>query len=341
METVHLGMIAATDPVAHFLAHDVLERVLGVHTGPVPFDVFQLDQRAVVLRYTEPQSAISVVGKFFARKVLLDGGRLPAERGERLMEREFAHMQLVQSLGFDRPPFRVARPLAVNAALDALLVAEYVPGEDLTATIKAALAGNGLECLRARLDAVAGMLAMLHQRSCKHQPVNAEAGPDYLAKVIDQLARQGIVSAGQQEGLHAQCAAWRRTGLLAAAEAVLVHGDATPSNLLFTGDDQVIAIDLERLRFADGAVDLGCVAAELKHWFFCATADPWAGEWAIAHFYAAYARQAGLDSAAFAQLTRRGQFYMGSFLLRICRNDWLEWEYRRRLAAEAEACLRL
>ena len=62
---------------------------------------------------------------------------------------------------------------------------------------------------------------------------------------------------------------------------VLVHGDATPSNLLFGRGLSVIAIDLERMKRADRIFDLGRIAGELQHYFLQAgnkrRAEPFIG----------------------------------------------------------------
>lgn len=42
---------------------------------------------------------------------------------------------------------------------------------------------------------------------------------------------------------------------------------------------------------------------------------------------------------AFREITRRLPFYMALTELRIARNDWLDWNYRRRLVWEAHECL--
>jgi len=54
---------------------------------------------------------------------------------------------------------------------------------------------------------------------------------------------------------------------------VLVHGDVTPTNILFGDGLWVIAIDLERMKRADRVFDVGRVAGEIKHFFMQHTGD--------------------------------------------------------------------
>ncbi len=337
----YLGTLAPSDPLQYFLIYHILERQLGVISHNACFDVHRLHHTGAVLRYTDRHSGVSVVGKFFAQKSRLDGTRLGRERGSELMQREFSHLQQARALGLDQPPYRVVRPLGIRADLDALLVEEFVRGEDLRETIQQAIHGNHKAKLHTRLVALAGLLAILHQRSCTATTGENTGALAYLARMGDQLMGQGVIDSARRQHLMALGAAWQASGLLHVATQTWVHGDATPSNLLFTDDHEVVAIDLERMHPADCALDLGCVAAELKHWFLRYTGDPWAGEWAIQHFYTSYRAHRHRNEADFHQLTRRGQFYMGSFLLRISRNSWLDWGYRQRLVQEAEQCLYL
>lgn len=340
VEAIYLGMLPASDPLARFLSDEVLERAIGVGGGLRVFDVYRLHHSGTVLRYADRTTSISVVGKFFGRKAQLAGEQLSREEGIALMQREFDLLQHVRALGFDRPPYRVVRPLGCNPDLDALLVEEFVTGQDLTAVIHAAVhAGQG-ESLRGRLGDVCGFMTQLHARTRSDEPVDDALALDYLTKLVAQLVGQGVIGSAEQERLHAWRDRWHDSQRLRSATQALIHGDATPANLLFSGDGDVVAIDLERMRRDDPAVDLGCVVAELKHWFLRATGNPWASEWAIRHFYARYRQQLSLSDAALSDLTTRAQFYMGTYLLRISRNAWLDLDYRRRLAWEAEQCLR-
>ena len=122
--------------------------------------------------------------------------------------------------------------------------------------------------------------------------------------------------------------------------AVLVHGDVTPSNFLIGRGHDVMAIDLERMQWADRVFDLGRLCGELKHFFFQAKGDPHAAEPFIGHFLWEYCCHFPDRMSAFRAITRRTPFYMGITLLRIARNSWIDQDYRWRLVQEAKQILR-
>ena len=111
---------------------------------------------------------------------------------------------------------------------------------------------------------------------------------------------------------------------------VLVHGDATPSNLLFGRGLSVIAIDLERMKRADRVFDLGRIAGELQH-YFLQGGNKHAAEPFIGHFLWEYACHFPDRGRAFRSITGRLPFQMALTLLRIARNSWVSAPHRRRL----------
>jgi Ser/Thr protein kinase RdoA (MazF antagonist) len=121
---------------------------------------------------------------------------------------------------------------------------------------------------------------------------------------------------------------------------VLVHGDATPSNLLFGRGLSVIAIDLERTKRADRTFDLGRIAGELKHYFLQAGGNEHAAEPFIGHFLWEYSCHFPDRNRAFRSITGRLPFQMALTLLRIARNSWVSAVQRARLVEEARIILR-
>ena len=118
-----------------------------------------------------------------------------------------------------------------------------------------------------------------------------------------------------------------------------MHGDATPAHFFLDARHRVTAIDLERMRPGDRALDLGCLAAGLKHHFWWHGHGSWGSEPYIQELYAACAGAAAPGAADLAALTGRGRFHMGCCELRIARNSGRDLEYRRRLVDNAEECL--
>ena len=133
---------------------------------------------------------------------------------------------------------------------------------------------------------------------------------------------------------------WREKAFMWEDNRVLVHGDVTPTNILFGDGPWVIVIDLERMKPADRVFDLGRVAAEIKHFFMQYTGDKWRAEPFIGHFLWEYACHFPDRDSAFRSITRRVPFHMGMTLLRIARNSWITNAYRRRLLDEARETLR-
>ena len=101
----------------------------------------------------------------------------------------------------------------------------------------------------------------------------------------------------------------------------------------------VISFDLERMHRSDRLFDTGRIAGELKHFFLLHTGNKFAAEPFIGHFLWEYASLFPDRDKAFASITARLPFYMGKTLLRISRNDYLTYDYRRMLVEEAKLTL--
>lgn len=338
MSTEPIATLPTEDPLYALLAEQVFASALGL-ARPQWLEVYPLDASATVYRYADPASGVSVVGKFYGSK-WLDGAQSgQRERRAELLQREWQNLQRARALGFTAGPARVVRPLAIAEAINCVLVEEYVPGDDLTQAIHAAAYAGAAELLRGRLAALAGWLAELHRRSASPLPADAAQARAYLSKLLGQLEGWQVLEAGQRAQLEHLGDRWLASGWLGSARQALVHGDATPGHFIYPPGGGLVVIDLERMRSADPAVDLGCVAAELRHLLSWHRGDSWAGEPFIRHFYACYADAIGLAPAEFAALTERCRFYMGCAELRICRNSWVELAYRRAFVAEAARCL--
>ena len=119
---------------------------------------------------------------------------------------------------------------------------------------------------------------------------------------------------------------------------MLLHGDATPTNFL-SPEGRAVAVDLERLRPGDRLFDLSWVAGELRHAWGWRGRDFGESEAASECFFQSYLAALPAD----ADLTRRifmlNPFYMALAELRIARNSYLTFEYRRALVTEAQRCL--
>lgn len=339
MAMAYQGELAPDDPLYPLLAQTVLRGTLGWAVEHPIFDVFTVDSKGVVYRYHERATGVDLVCKFFGNRPEASDGARARQQTAKALQREYANLQRVRQLGMDRPPYRVVRPLAFDEERNCVLVEEYVAGPTLDTFLKQALHDNGRAALAERLADLAGFLAQLHRRSQTSEPVDTARGLAYLEKVTGQLAHLTVIDARGQRRLDALRMGWAQVPALAAARRVLVHGDVTPINIVFGDDHQVIAIDLERLREDDAAVDLGIVVAELRHAFLRTAHDVDAAAPFVEHFFRRYTAEREIAGAERDALAVRVRFFAGAMLLRIGRNDWLDLPYRQALAAEAEQWL--
>ncbi|MDD5170046.1 MAG: phosphotransferase, partial [Syntrophales bacterium] len=191
-----------------------------------------------------------------------------------------------------------------------------------------------------KLPSLAYFFATLHNRTATGERVDVNRDCSYFDRIMDQLKYWGHIGWGEAEDFHRLKEQWRKKGFMWEDNQVLVHGDATPSNLLFGEGRWVIAIDLERMKSADRVFDVGRMAGEIKHFFMLHTGDKWRAEPFIGHFLWEYACHFPDRERTFRSITRRVPFHMGMTLLRIARNSWITDNYRRQLLDEARTTLR-
>jgi hypothetical protein len=340
MSGTYVGVLEQADPLYGLLT-DTLGRYWGSINGQPTFDVYRLDSSSLVYRYAERATGVNMAVKFYGNKLIYGSQTGSHDLRAILMHREFTNAAKLRQLGLDRYPHSVVRPLTTSETIHCALVEDFVPGTNLDFHILQAISQDRGSELSERLGETASFLADLHNRSQSAEPDDPAPGLDYLDDQIGHLAHLHVISRPQRERLQVFRKRWRAAGWLAMGHKVLAHGDASPTHFLFDGCGGVTVIDVERITDGDRALDAGCMVAELKHLFFWYSHDPWASEPYIRHFYASYA--AGLPGGCedFTALTTRGRYYMACFLLRICRNAWLDLDYRHRLLEHAIECLKI
>ncbi len=292
--------------------------------------VARLPASRPVFRFWFPGQAKALVGKFFAAYP-------PATPQDCSLAREFQHYQEAPDWG---PGFwgdAIPRCLGRAPELKLGLLLEAVDGHDLDFYLARAGEAGGDEALQSRLRRLARLLARLHGRRLPEAPVSPAPALLYLEKLAGQLGACGLLSQ-EKPRLAAAAEAWGAQLGRFPDHQVLLHGDATPTNFLFP-DGRVVALDLERLRWGDRLFDLSWVAGEVKHafgWRFqnFAGAEPAIGAF-FAEYFAAVEAEPGLQE----RLWRLNPLYMALAELRIARNAYLPWDYRRRLVEEALNCL--
>jgi hypothetical protein len=256
------------------------------------------------------------------------------------MRQEFDNLQLLRGYGLAGYPHHVVRPLGTNACLNSILVEEYTTGVPLSAFVNEAIHQGQSQRLYEKLTALAYFLATLHNRTANGLGVDFHEDCAYLDRLVRKLQSKRAIDDGDADELSWLRDRWREKPRMWEDNQVLVHGDATPSNLLFGAGLTVIAIDLERMRRADRAFDLGRIAGELQHYFLQATGNKYAAEPFIGHFLWEYCCHFPDRGRAFRSITGRLPFQMALTLLRIARNSWVGTSHRRRLVEEAKIILR-
>ncbi len=332
MSKSYVGHLSSRDPLHPYLLHEVLPR-MGVRDNVADFRVFSMKHSKVYL-YEERHSRAQVVGKFF-----LSNGHDTAQAVQR-MRQEFDNLELLRSYGLAGYPHHVVRPLGTNSWLNSILVEEYAPGAPLSAFVDDAINNRHSAPLFEKLTALAYFLATLHNRTANGYGVDFHQDCAYLDRLVRKLAAQHVIGGWDADELYWLRDLWRGKPRMWEDNQVLVHGDATPSNLLFGRGLSVIAIDLERMKRADRTFDLGRIAGELQHLFMQGTGNKDAAEPFIGHFLWEYACHFPDRDRAFRAITGRVPFQMALTLLRIARNSWVSPPQRWRLVEEAKNILR-
>ena len=329
----YLGHLSGADPLYGYLRYDIFPQLQ--RETATSFRVFRLNASNAVYLYEERHTGAKAIGKFFRSPRTPD-----YDAAGRRLERELRGLQTFRDAGFTGGLHYVARPLGVNHSLNQLLMVEHCDGEPLDSVITRAISRQDDGLLFGKLTALAYFLASLHNRTAQNCEVDFGANCSYMDALIGNLAYNGLLSQAEIGSLQHQRELWRRERVMWEDRQVLVHGDATPSNFLFGDGLHVITFDLERAHHTDRVFDVWRLAGELLHSFLRTTGNKYAAEPFIGHFLWEYSCHFPDRDTAFRSITRRVPFYMGITLLRIARNGYLDWEYRRSLIEEAGACLR-
>jgi aminoglycoside phosphotransferase (APT) family kinase protein len=327
MAPEYLGTLDPADPLYEVLADRVVPEV----KRPV-FHVERLSAPGLVYRYREAQTRRTIVAKFF-------DPRDPDEGRVRRRKNEYRNLIRLRYLGLNMHPHYVVNPFCREERIGLAVAEEFVGGHDLDHYLHLAAHDEGDLGLRESLGRLADFLYRLHSRSARTTTAPLDEVGAYFAWVVGELQRQGLITTERVSEYLRLRDLWLVQPLMQ-VQATTVHGDATPTNFLFPNGDDVVAIDLERMKDADRVLDVGMVCGEIKHAFLWRTGRLDASEPFIRHFLDRYAAHFPSPEDGFREITRRVPFYMALTELRIARNLWLDWPYRKELAREARRCLR-
>lgn len=323
----YLGRLDFNDPLFDILCSRIF--------SDVKYPCFHVTGTSsrMVFKYTEEETKIALIGKFYQRD---DPHR---ERIDR-KKGEFDTLQKIRAYGFDTYPHYVVKPFDKSERLGLALIEEYIDGRDLDYYLRKAVQKGKYSQLREKLGTLAFFLSVLHRKTEMSERVALDSIARYFLRIINKLASQNILSDQDRKSFLTLMEKWLMRECLEKARSVVVHGDATPTNFLFTERGDVVAIDLERSKCCDPAFDVSMVCGELKHAFMWRTGNAYAAEPFIAFFLKSYARHFPHPETTFREITMRNPFYMALTELRIARNTYLDRPYRQRLVHEARKCLR-
>jgi Ser/Thr protein kinase RdoA (MazF antagonist) len=219
------------------------------------------------------------------------------------------------------------------------LVQEWEEGRNLDYFLQRAIYQDDGDPLFARLGRLASFLAGLHQKTLNGRSVDWGPVKTYCQKVLTQLSGEGLFSAEAIKIFSWLMAQWLSRLAGSNTFQVLVHGDATPTNFIFPSERELVALDLERVKYSDRVWDLGMVCGEIKHAFLWRRRDPSGAEPFIRHFLQGYASFFPESEKMFKRICRVNPFIMAVTELRIARNAYLDRPYRGCLIREAKECL--
>lgn len=322
-------MYAEAD-ICQYLKKDIFPQLAPAPYGEI--EALRINWERPVYLFFERAKNLTVVGKSFKHDfITLEEAWLGAEK-------EYLNLKLLRErFGMSRDPDKVVAPLGENKELSALLVTERAPGQTLDYYIAKAIYEQKSTELLEKLSHLARFFVKLHYSSETDRLVSPDLPRWYLNKLLDSLS-EGPLSPSERNAIEKYSARWwNENSILSTDREVIVHGDATPTNFLFY-NEEVIGIDLERMKWADRCWDLGFIAAELKHHFIWRMRDGWAAEPFISHFLWEYAVNFG-GSQFFYKVTGKIPLYMALGLLRIARSLWLDEACRKNLIVEAKKCL--
>jgi aminoglycoside phosphotransferase len=322
-----MNHVPASAPLAQALRQLVKNaEICGLQTADIYVETLPSSRQ--VQRFTLPKGN-AVVGKFFSDYP-------PQISADLSLSREYDTYRQLPALGLAdglTPRLLGHWP---QASLGLLL--ESVPGPDLDNLMHQACCHSNTVVLNQGLEKLAHLLAIFHSRPVPAAPASPAPALAYLDKVMGQLQQTGVLTQDDCQALRQERTWWEGRWRDFADRQVLVHGDATPTNFLFP-DGRAVALDLEKLRVGDRLWDLSWVAGELKHAWGWRLQDFNGAEGAISHFFRAYQTAADLPAPLMDRVYRLNPFYMALAELRIARNLYLGFDYRRELVAEARRCL--
>jgi aminoglycoside phosphotransferase (APT) family kinase protein len=333
MNGTYVGYVAGDDPLYNFLSKIICD-VLGVHESRPAFRAFRLSGSNEVYAYEEKSSGTKIICKFYGTRFWPD-----RDKAASMARQEYEGLKTLRSYNLVGSPHHVVRPLGFDRDINGVLAVEYYPGEEFSHAIARATQHGDEAHLYWRLKALACFLATQHDRTADSERTDFEADCSYFHKIAGMLTKSKRIApeeAGELSKLHDRWFDWPP---MWHDRQIWLHGDATPANFLFGDGLDVAAIDLERMKRGDRMFDVGRVAGELQHAFMRSGRGRHCAEPFIAYFLRQYSRYLPDPEGMLKSVAARVPYYMALNLLRIARNDYIDWGYGAQLVAQAKKLL--
>jgi aminoglycoside phosphotransferase (APT) family kinase protein len=307
---------------------------LGVRESSPAFRAFRLRGSNEVYAYEEKHSSAKVICKFYGPRYGWD-----RDRAAWTASQEYESLQRLRSFDLVGSPHHVIRPLGLERDINCVLALEFYTGEQFSHAIERSTRHHDDAHLFWRLKSLAYFLATQHNRTANGRTVDFDADCAYFARLVDRLRNRRLVGSWDVDELLWLQDLWHDRPSMWQDRQVWLHGDATPANFLFGHGLDVAAIDLERMKRGDRMFDVGRVAGEIQHAFMSSTGDRRRAEPFIGHFLWEYSCHFPDRYATFASISARVPYFMALNLLRIARNDYISFEYGRKLVRQSKRLL--
>lgn len=285
--------------------------------------------KAVYL-YHEAATSESLMVKYYQPKTGADAVRHA--------EGEYQKIERVRSLGLAAGPLRVIKPIEVWRGM---LFLEYVPGLTLADITAVRRSQPGI--MHSSLIRVAEFLASLHTAETNAEgtlPPNPAHTVKIARKYVTQLEKYGVLEDEPEvaEAIKLQIDRWERKPIWNQYKPTLCHGDATTTNFVFPSQEEVVALDWERLIIADPAMDVGRLLAEVNYSLRHQGAQGPEIKSLMNITIAAYSEACPIEGAKDVHVERT-RFHQAYSTLRIARNGWIPRSERMQLVTQAMTLL--
>jgi hypothetical protein len=229
MNTLYLGKLEYADPPYEILSSKVCPDV----KDPI-FHVNSMSNRSVY-KYTEEKTSIATIGKFF---------KLNDPKPDRSLriKGEYDNLQKIRGYGFDSFPHYVVRPISRENRIGLALLEEFIHGKDLDHYFKKAIYEGDGASLKKKLSKLASFLYIFHKKTEKEEDVELDSVNVYFRKILNKLCQQEIIYPSDKKEYLKLADKWLAKTLLQKTKNGIVHGDSTPTNFIFTGRGDVVAI---------------------------------------------------------------------------------------------------